>query len=114
VPELAKPTHGSAKPTSHADVALGSLESAKLTSELAEPTPVVPGPSKVSSDDFATIVVALVGMEVPEVPDEEMVDYEDTPKRVEFNVVVLSADYYIVADYSTAVEFNFATESAVF
>ena len=35
-------------------------------------------------------------------------------QRVEVNVVVLSADYYIVADDSTAVEFNFAMESAVF
>ena len=29
-------------------------------------------------------------------------------------MVVLSVDYYIVADDSTATEFNFATESAVF
>jgi len=33
---------------------------------------------------------------------------------VEVNVVVLSTDYYIVADDSTVAEFNFATESAVF
>ncbi|CAD6252360.1 unnamed protein product [Miscanthus lutarioriparius] len=58
-------------------------ESAKSTSESAEMTPAVPGASKVSSDDFSTTVAALVGMEVPEVPDEEMVDYEPTPKRVE-------------------------------
>ena len=67
-----------------------------------------------SFDDFATTIATLVGMEVPEVPDEEMVDYEATPERGEINVVVLSADYYIIADDSTVVEFNFATESAVF
>ena len=43
-----------------------------------------------------------------------MVDYEATLERVEVNVVVLSTDYYIVADDSTVAEFNFATESAVF
>ena len=43
-----------------------------------------------------------------------MVDYEATLERVEVNVVVLSTDYYIVADDSTAAEFNFATESIVF
>ena len=89
-------------------------KSTKSASESTELTPAVPGASEVSSDDFATTVAALVGMEVPEVPDEEMVDYEPTPERVEVNVVVLSADYYIVADDSTAVEFNFAMESAVF
>jgi len=68
----------------------------------------------VSSDDFATTVAALVGMEVPEVPDEEMVDYEATPERGEINVVVLSANYYIIADDSTMAEFTFATESVVF
>ncbi|CAD6336677.1 unnamed protein product [Miscanthus lutarioriparius] len=54
------------------------------------------------------------GVLVPEVPDEEMVDYEATPERGEINVVVLSADYYIVADDSTATKFNFITESTVF
>jgi hypothetical protein len=53
-------------------------------------------------------------MEVPEVPDEEMVDYEATLERGEINVVVLSTDYYIVVDDSMAVEFNFATKSTVF
>jgi hypothetical protein len=36
--------------------------------------------SEVSSDDFASTVAATVGMEVPKVLDEEMVDYEATPK----------------------------------
>ena len=89
-------------------------ESAKSTSESAKLTPAVPGASEVSSNDFATTVAALVGIEVPEVPDEEMVDYEPTLERVEVNVVVLSADYYIMVDDSMAVEFNFATESVVF
>jgi hypothetical protein len=40
-----------------------------------------------SSNDFTSTVVALVGMEVPEVPEEKMVDYEATPER-EVNVVV--------------------------
>ena len=80
VPESAKPTHESAKPTSLANAALGSPESAKLNSELAEPTPAVPGASEVSSDDFATTVATLVGMEDPKVPYEEMVDYEATPE----------------------------------
>ena len=93
---------------------MGSPESAKPTSELAEPTPAVPGASKVSSDDFASSIAALVGMEVPEVPKEEMVDYEATPKRAKVNVVYLSNDYYVLGDDSTAVEFNFATESVVF
>jgi hypothetical protein len=101
VPELAKLT-------SPADAALGSPESAKSTHA------VDPGASEVSSDDFATTVDVLVGMEVHEVPDEEMVDYEATLEREEVNVLVLSADYYIVADDSTIVEFKFTMESAVF
>ena len=60
-----------------------------------------------SSDDFATTVAALVGMEVPKVSDEEMVDYEATPKRAEVNVVILSTDYYIMVDDATTMEFNF-------
>ena len=43
-----------------------------------------------------------------------MVDYEATLERVEVNVVVLSTDYYIIADDSTMVEFNFTTESVIF
>ena len=84
------------------------------TSKSAELTPTVLGASKVSTDDFASTFASLVGMEVPEVPDEEMVDYEATLERAEVNVVVLSIDYYIVADDSIVVEFNFATESTVF
>ena len=112
--QSAKPTPESTKPTLLALTALEGPESAKSTSEIVELTPAVLGASEVSSDDFATTVAALVGMEVPEVPDEEMVDYEPTLERVEVNVVVLSVDYYIVADDSTATEFNFAMESAVF
>jgi len=114
VPELAKPAHELAKLTPSSSVALESLELAKLTLESAEPTPIVPGASDVSSDDFASTVAALVGMEVPKVPDEEMVHYEATPKRVEVNVVYMSADYYILGDDSVATEFNFVTESAIF
>ena len=43
-----------------------------------------------------------------------MVDYEATLERVEVNVVVLSADYYIMANDSTTAGFNFAMESTVF
>jgi hypothetical protein len=55
----------------------------------------------------------MVGMEVPEVLEEEMVDYEPTPER-EVNVVVLSADYYIIEDDSAAAVFNFPIEDATF
>jgi hypothetical protein len=58
--------------------------------------------SEVSSDNFTSTVDAMVGMEVPEVSNEEMVDYEATPERGEVNVVVLSADYYIIEDDSVA------------
>jgi hypothetical protein len=112
--ESAKLIHESAKPISPTDAALKVPELAKPTSESIESTPAVPSASKVSSDDFATTVAALVGMEVHKVPDEEMVDYEATLERVEINVLVLSANYYIVADDSTAAKFNFATESAIF
>jgi hypothetical protein len=95
-----------AKLTSSNVAALEAPESAKPTSELAEPTPIVPMSSEVSSDDFARTVAAMVGMEVPKVPKEEMVDYEPTPER-EVNVVVLSADYYIIEDDSAAAVFNF-------
>jgi hypothetical protein len=97
-----------AKLTSPADAALGSPESAKSTPA------VDPGASKVSSDDFATTVAILVRMEIHEVLDEEMVDYEATLEREEVNVLILSADYYIIADDSTIAEFNFTMESAVF
>jgi hypothetical protein len=53
-------------------------------------------------------------MDVPEVLDEEMVDYEATPKRAKVNMVVLSADYYIVGDDSMVAKFNFAMKSAIF
>jgi hypothetical protein len=97
VPELAKPT-----PT--ADTAL----------ESAELTPTVPMASELCCDDFASTIAAMVGIEVPKVPDEEMVDYEATPKRGEVNVVVLSANYYIIEDNSTVVVFNFPIQDATF
>jgi hypothetical protein len=68
----------------------------------------------VSSKDFASTVATLVGMEVPKIPDEEMVDYEATSERAEVNVVYLSAYYYIIEDDLAAAEFNFTTESAIF
>jgi hypothetical protein len=52
--------------------------------------------------------------EVPEVLDEEMVDYEATSERVGVNIVYLSADYYVLGDDSMATEFNFVMESVVF
>jgi hypothetical protein len=70
--------------------------------------------SEVSSNDFAFTVATIVGMEVPKVPDEEMVDYEATPERGNVNVVVLSADYYIVEDDSTVAVFNFPIQDATF
>ena len=97
----------------HVKNPLEGQNAATAAGQSAEPTPAVPGASKVSSDDFATTISTLVGMEVPEVPDE-MVDYEATPQRGEINVVVLSTDYYIIADDSTMVEFNFTTESVIF
>jgi hypothetical protein len=66
------------------------------------------------SDDFAFTMATMVGMEVPKVPDEEMVDYEATPKRGEVNVVVLSTDYYIVEDDSATAVFNFSIQDATF
>ena len=77
--QSAKPTPELAEPILPTLTALEAPESAKSTFESAELTPTVSGVSEVSSDDFATTVAALVGMEVPEVPDEEMVDYEPTP-----------------------------------
>jgi hypothetical protein len=111
--ETAEPASEAAKPASFTAVALEVPELAKPTSESAEPTPIVLMASEVSSDDFARTVAAMVGMEVPEVPEEEIVDYEPTPER-EVNVVVLSADYYIVEDDSAAAVFNFPIEDATF
>jgi hypothetical protein len=110
---MAKLASKAAKPASSTAAALEALESTKLTSESAKPTPIVPMASKVSSDDFARAIAAMVGMEVPEVLEEEMVDYEPTLKR-KVNVVVLSTDYYIVKDNSAAVVFNFPIEDATF
>jgi hypothetical protein len=67
----------------------------------------------VSSDDFASTIGALVGMEVPKLPDEEMVDYEATLKRAEVNVVYTSTDNYILGDDSAVAEFNFITECCI-
>jgi hypothetical protein len=110
--EMAKPASEAAKLAS-STAALEVPKSAKPTLESAEPTPIVLMDYEVSSDDFARTVAAMVGMEVPEVPEEEMVDYEPTLER-EVNVVVLSADYYIVEDDSVAVVFNFPIEDATF
>ncbi|CAD6226137.1 unnamed protein product [Miscanthus lutarioriparius] len=60
------------------------------------------------------LVKREVGMEVPEVPDEEMVDYEAILERVDVNVVYMSVNYYILGDDSATAEFNFMTESAIF
>jgi hypothetical protein len=114
VPELAKLTHESAKLTPLADTISEAPESAWPTPGSAEPTPTVPMASEVSSNNFTSTVAAMVGIEVLEVPDEEMVDYEATLKRGEVNVVVLSADYYIVEDDSAAVVFNFLIQDATF
>jgi hypothetical protein len=92
-PGPVKPAHPAvetAKLTSSNVAAMEAPELAKPTSELVESTPIILMASEVSSDDFARTVAAMVGMEVPEVPEEEMVDYEPTPER-EVNVVVLSA-----------------------
>jgi hypothetical protein len=70
--------------------------------------------SKVSFDDFGSTVATMVGMEMPEVPDEEMVDYEATLERGKVNVVVLSVDYYIVEDDSAEAVFNFSIQDATF
>jgi hypothetical protein len=117
--QLAKPTATvpadlgvpeSAKLTLPADTAPEAPESAWSTLESAEPTPTILMASKVSSDDFASIVAVMVGMEVPEVPDEEMVDYEAIPKRGEVNVVVLSN----VENDSALAVFNFLIQDATF
>lgn len=95
--QSAQATLGSAKPTSPpAEAAKLASESAKLTdsivssptpSQSAEPTPESAEPvlavsmaSRDSSEDFAATVAAMVGMEVPEIPDEEMIDYEASPE----------------------------------
>jgi hypothetical protein len=104
----------SAKPTPLADTVPEAPELAWPTLGSTEPTPTVSVASEVSSDDFALIVAAMVGMEVPEVFDKEMVDYEATLKRGKINVVVLSVDYYIVEDDSAAVVFNFPIQDATF
>jgi hypothetical protein len=88
-------------------------ESTWLTPGSAELTPIISMASEVSSDDFAHTIAAMVGMEVSEVLEEEMVDYEPTPER-EVNVVVLSADYYIIEDDLAAAVFNFPIEDATF
>jgi hypothetical protein len=111
--ETAKPASEAAKPALSTTAAMEVPKLAKPTSESAELTPIVPMASEVSSDDFACTVATMVGMEVPEVLEEEMVDYELTPER-EVNVVVLSADYYIAEDDLAAVVFNFPIEDATF
>jgi hypothetical protein len=67
--ETAEPASKVAKPASSTAPALEVPESAKPTSESVEPTPIVLMASEVSSDDFARTVAAMVGMEVPEVPE---------------------------------------------
>jgi hypothetical protein len=126
IQESAKPTSPTvkpAKPTALPATALGEQELAKPTAtisaalealESAKPTPTILGALEMSSDDFASTIAAMVGMEVPKVTDEEMVDYEATLKRGEVNVVVLSADYYIVEDDSAAAMFNFPIQDATF
>jgi hypothetical protein len=111
--ETTEPASEAAKLASSTATALEVPESAKPTLVSADPTPIVSMASEVSSDDFARTVADMVGMEVLEVLEEEMVDYEPTSER-EVNVVVLSADYYIVEDDSAAAVFNFPIEDATF
>jgi hypothetical protein len=108
-PGAVKPAHPATEVAKPALLTATALEAP----ESAEPTPIVLIASEVSSDDFAHTIAAMVGMEVPEVLEEEMVDYEPTPER-EVNVVVLSADYYIIEDDSAAAVFNFPIEDATF
>jgi hypothetical protein len=48
----------------------------------AEPIPTAPCASEVSSDNFASTIDSMVGIQVvdnSEVPNEELVDYEASP-----------------------------------
>jgi hypothetical protein len=59
----------------------------------------------------------MVSIEVPDKPDEEMVDYEPSPPRAEMNTIFLSADYYVIGqgeDEVAAAELAFGVEDAVF
>jgi len=58
--------------------------------------------------------------EVPAVPtalgDEELVDYEASPKRsnMEINVVCFSEEYYAISEEEEAAHLNFGSREAVF
>lgn len=70
-----------------------------------------------SSKDFAAVVAYMVGIEPPEVPEEEMVDYDLSLEHADVNVVYLSSDYYLIdhdQEEPPAAELVFAVEDAVF
>jgi len=83
----------------------------------AQPIPVCSDVSSGPPEDFATTISAMVGIEVPDEPDEEMVDYEPSPPHAEMNTIFLSADYYVIGqgeDEVAAAELAFGIEDAVF
>jgi hypothetical protein len=71
----------------------------------------------VSSGDLVFIVGPVVAEDSEELqdgPDEEMVDYEPSTKRLDVNVVYLSSDGDFIGDAWAMAQFNFSTQSATF
>ena len=106
---MVQSTLGSAQPTQATTQSADPTTPTPATlevPELAELSLAVSGASDVPPDDFAFAFVAMVGIEVVDVPkvlEEEMVDYEATPERAKVIVVYLFAKYYVVGGDSTVV-----------
>lgn len=91
------------KPARPVPLAALSAQTGQAGLELTRPLPLVPTADDASLDDTAPVLRNFVSVVVEEVSgdlDEEMLDYEPTPKRAEVNVVYLFSDYHVVRDDS--------------
>lgn len=79
--ESAKPIGGSAKPTDTVVLIPANSESAMVSPEASMSIPTGSEDLRESPKDFAAIVAAMMDMEISQVPDEEMVDYEPSPEH---------------------------------
>jgi hypothetical protein len=88
-------------------------------SESTEPTLLAPKAADAPLDDstpvMSSVVVVVVDAEKSQASlDEDMVDYEPSPERLDVNVVYLSSNGNFIGDDARMDQFNFATQSIVF
>jgi hypothetical protein len=86
-------------------------------SESAEPTLLAPMAADAPLDDSTPVISSVVVADAEKSQaslDEDMIDYEPSPERLDVNVVYLSSNGNFIGDDARMDQFNFATQSNVF